>query len=506
MSVGQCRISSETGSRVFMGLRLSPLIVRQGPFLLAGLGVLCGVLVAFLVPGVLGASSGIALAGGCLVGAALKLDSRLQRQVEQLAAAVGEVKVRLSMINIRLDGLAQRLDQKPMSEADAAPARATLAELTAEVGILGGLLKDVADTLTDHQERIEEFSEKVVSEKAGADTAAAPAPATMPELLSAERPRDMEAAQIKASEARGAAIAKAVAEARIEIHLQPVVLLPQRKTCGYEALVRLRLDADTLLLPAEFLGVVEARGLGATLDAMVLTRTLAIARYLASKPDRLFVSCNISASTWSEPRAISSISRLLENYRNIVPHFVMEIPQRVFRSLEPTTLGLLGAMSAHGVQFALDQVSDTRFDTTALWDRGIRIVKVPVSLLLNEAAQSGRPDIAAADLSAWLARGGITLIAERVEMDRTVADVLELDVTTAQGFVFSPPRPVKAEVFNEPQPAQEATPPEPGESAGPLNLRPTVDGSVFASENAGGIGEAAEERKPFRAFLRRATA
>jgi cyclic-di-GMP phosphodiesterase, flagellum assembly factor TipF len=488
-----------------MGLRLSPILVRQGPFLLAGAGVACGALMGLLVPTALGFASGVALVGGSLIGAALKLDGRLQGQLEQLGAAVGEVKVRLAMINMRLDGLAQRLDQKPMSEADAAPARATIAELTAEVGILGGLLKDVADTLTDHQERLEvigDRSEGARSEGARSEGALPVAPVAA-STLTAERPKDIEAAQVKATEARGAAISQAIAEARIEIYLQPVVQLPQRKTCGYEALVRLRLDAETLLVPAEFLSVVESRGLGATLDAMVLTRTLAIARYLASRPDNLYVSCNISASTWSEPRAISSIARLLENYRNIVPHFVMEIPQRIFRSLDPATLGLLGGMSAHGVQFALDQVSDLRFDTSALNDRGIRMVKIPAALLLGEQAQPGRTDIAPADLSTFLARSGITLIAEKVELDRTVADLIELDVASAQGFVFSPPRPVKAEVFNEPPAAAET---DAADTDDGLNLRSSVDETVLAGAAPSASDTAGEERKPFRAFLRRATA
>lgn len=487
-----------------MGIRVPQLLVRQAPFLLAGTGVVCGALVGFLLPGTVGLASGIAIVGGSMIGAALKLDGRLQQQLETLSAAVGEVKVRLAMINMRLDGLAQRLDQKPMSEADAAPARATIAELTAEVGILGGLLKDVADTLADHEQRLDIYADKD-------GEAVAPvmsAPASGGTALVAERNKDIEAAQIKATEARTAAILEAIAQSRVEIYLQPVVNLPQRKTRGYEALVRLRLDADTLLLPAEFMSIVEARGLGSTLDAMVLTRTLAIARYLASKPDDLYVTCNLSSTTWSEPRAIASIARLLENYRNIIPHFVMEIPQRVFRSLEPATLGLLGGMSAHGMQFALDQVGDLRFDTTALWDRGIRMVKVPAALLLSEAAQGGKPDIAVSDLSAYLSRGGITLVAEKIENDRTVADIIELDVSAAQGFVFSPPRPVKADVFNEPAPVEETAEAEMDET----RLRAGVDASAIEGGDPVAEGGATdqsadgEERKPFRSFLRRATA
>jgi cyclic-di-GMP phosphodiesterase, flagellum assembly factor TipF len=291
----------------------------------------------------------------------------------------------------------------------------------------------------------------------------------------------VQAAQLRQSEARTGDIIEALAAGRIEIHMQPVMQLPQRRIQGYEALVRLRLNEETLLLPAEFFGVVTARGLTSTLDALVLTRALAIARHLGSKGGNLFVSCNISPATWAEPRALASLARLMETYRDHIKHLVIEIPQRIFRSLDPASLGLLGAMSAAGVRFALDQVNDLRFDTTTFHDRGIRFVKVAASLLMIPDETRGRSDIAAADLSALLARASIMLVAEKVEDDPGVADMIELGIQYAQGFAFAPPRPVRAEVFAEPV----AREPEPI-AAAPV--------------------DPAEARVPFRAVLRRASA
>lgn len=42
---------------------------------------------------------------------------------------------------------------------------------------------------------------------------------------------------------------------------------------------------------------------------------------------------------------------------------------------------------------------------------------------------------------------GIDLIAERVETETTVVDLLDYDVRFGQGFLFSPPRPVRAEAL-----------------------------------------------------------
>lgn len=479
-------------------------------------GVAAGAIAVLALPGALADATGLLLAGAGLVASAISYERRVLAQREQIFAAIGEVKVRLATNAIRLDSLAQRVEQLPMSEADAAPARAAINELTAEVGLLGDLLQQVATTLADHDTQL-----SVAQARRNAETAPSlPAPA--PELariahreaLAAARAEAIQAEQLRAADERAAIISTALAEGKVEVHLQPIVQLPQRRTRGYEALVRLRLDESTLLLPAEFLAIVEERGFGPTLDALVLTRTLAIARHLGSKDGGLFVACNFSAATWSSSQALVTLSRILDKYREHASHLVIEMPQRVFRALEPTSLGLLGAMSANGVRFALDHVGDLRFDPASLHDRGIRFVKVPAALLQAEAERSSI-DIAAADLAAQLARASIILVAEKIEDDPTVADMIELGVTYAQGLVISPPRPVKPEVFADPEPAKPvASAPEPERPAARISADilgyPATGTSPAAALPAppSGPGQkgSASERLPFRAVLRRASA
>ena len=44
-------------------------------------------------------------------------------------------------------------------------------------------------------------------------------------------------------------------------------------------------------------------------------------------------------------------------------------------------------------------------------------------------------------------RHGISLIAERIETEAVVVDLLDYDVRFGQGFLFSPPRPVRADAL-----------------------------------------------------------
>ncbi len=94
----------------------------------------------------------------------------------------------------------------------------------------------------------------------------------------------------------------------------------------------------------------------------------------------------------------------------------------------------------------MDHVADLRMEPRDLFERGFRYIKVPAQLLLNRGG-AGSSDIHPADLSDLLARSGIDLIAERIESESSVVDLLDYDVKYGQGFLFSHPRPVRADAL-----------------------------------------------------------
>jgi len=80
-----------------------------------------------------------------------------------------------------------------------------------------------------------------------------------------------------------------------------------------------------------------------------------------------------------------------------------------------------------------------------LASRGFRFVKLRANLILNRGGVAA--DIHPGDLPDLLARFGIDLIAEKIESEGSVVDLLDYDVKFGQGFLFSPPRPVRAEAL-----------------------------------------------------------
>ena len=156
------------------------------------------------------------------------------------------------------------------------------------------------------------------------------------------------------------------------------------------------------------------------------------------------VFCNVAAATLGNPTTFAQCLDFLEANRALAPSFVLEFKQATFRNLGPTETEHLAALAQRGYRFSIDHVTDLRIEPRELADRGVRFIKVPAALLLDQR-QSSASDIHPSDLSDLLGRFGIDLIAERIEGERAVVDLLDYDVRFGQGFLFAPPRPLRPE-------------------------------------------------------------
>ncbi|WP_244937328.1 EAL domain-containing protein, partial [Methylobacterium crusticola] len=231
----------------------------------------------------------------------------------------------------------------------------------------------------------------------------------------------------------------------LEVHLQPVVSLPQRKVTFYEALARLRLG-ETRLTPAEFMPALERHGRTTELDRLMLARVTAVSRHLATRGSDAPVAYALSPGSLFEPGFLRAVARLVDLHPELAGRLILALPQRSWRSLDAEQAGALAALRER-IGLALDRVTDLRLDPGALAARGAGFAKIGVGLLLAPGA---------ADLAAALARAGIRVIAEGVEREADVPDLIDLDLPLAQGTVFAPARAVRPEVLSPP-----AAPPAP---------------------------------------------
>jgi cyclic-di-GMP phosphodiesterase TipF (flagellum assembly factor) len=106
----------------------------------------------------------------------------------------------------------------------------------------------------------------------------------------------------------------------------------------------------------------------------------------------------------------------------------------------------LAALAERGFRFSMDNLTDFRVNASELNERGFRFVKAPARLFFNRLGAISS-DIPPAEFSDVLGRFGIDLIADRIEHENTVVDLLDYDVRFGQGALFSPPRPIRPDAF-----------------------------------------------------------
>lgn len=242
-----------------------------------------------------------------------------------------------------------------------------------------------------------------------------------------------------------AAVAGAIDGQRIDLYLQPIVTLPQRKVRYYEAMSRLNAGDGEIVAAADFLPYAEAGSLVPKLDGLCLLRCVQVVRRLLLKNRDIGLFCNLSAATLTDA-GFPQLLELIDANRAIAPSLVFEFTQNAVRGMGPIEHESLAALAERGFRFSMDGLVDLRIEPRELTARGFRFVKAPAALLLNRVG-SATANIHPADFSDLLGRFGIDLVADRIESESTVVDLLDYDVRFGQGFLFSPPRPVRAEAL-----------------------------------------------------------
>jgi cyclic-di-GMP phosphodiesterase TipF (flagellum assembly factor) len=254
-------------------------------------------------------------------------------------------------------------------------------------------------------------------------------------------------------------VREALAENRVDLYLQPIVGLPQRRTVFYESFSRLRDASGRVLMPAEYLAVAEPAGLMTAIDNLLLFRCVQIVRRLAKQDRKIGIFCNISMASLADESFFPQFLDLLSANRDLAGALIFEVGQAAFESRGSVEARNMGKLADLGFRFSLDKVADLDLDLQDLTRSDVKFVKVAAQLLLDELTEvDGRlilrslPDLAAEDFAALTRRYGVEVIAEKVEAERQVVDVLDLDIAYGQGHLFGEPRAIREAVLAEADP------------------------------------------------------
>jgi cyclic-di-GMP phosphodiesterase TipF (flagellum assembly factor) len=270
---------------------------------------------------------------------------------------------------------------------------------------------------------------------------------------SSTAPRSDEAPLVQANAAE--MVREALDANRVDLYLQPVVGLPQRRTYFYEGFTRIRDVSGEVIPPSAFLTAAEQAGLITDVDNLLLLRCVQIVRRLTKSDRRVGVFCNVSINSLGDEDFFPAFLDFLRRNSDLSGALIFELPRAAFENRSATAARNMARLADFGFRFSIDRVDDLDVDLAEMQRAGVRFMKVAGSRLV-EAIHGGEPiagreprALRSEDIAALFARYGIDLIAEKIEAESTVVEVLDLDIAYAQGHLFGAPRPVRDEVMAE---------------------------------------------------------
>lgn len=242
---------------------------------------------------------------------------------------------------------------------------------------------------------------------------------------------------------------------RVDLYLQPIVSLPQRKLRYYEALSRLRDDKGQVIMPAQYMQVAGQAGLMSVVDNLLLFRCVQIVRRLTQKSREIGIFCNISGDTLADREFFPQFLDYMRVNRDLAGHIIFEFSQDAVAAAGLEGEKNLTALATMGFALSMDHVDSLRLDFLRLKAIGFRHLKIRAGAMMTGLSGTGSA-VAAEDFKKLLTRHGLNLIAEHVEDEKTVIQLLDYAVDYAQGYLFGEPRAVREDQikpFGAPEPA-----------------------------------------------------
>ena len=312
---------------------------------------------------------------------------------------------------------------------DAAEGGRELQEVASEVRVLHALVEELYSTGSGRPDHaLPPLPKEAKIEKAIDDQEVFGSPTTM--------------APVKLSENDMLDIMRdALRQNRVDLYLQPIVSLPQRKHRYFECFSAVRNAHGAVITPDRYIEIAKKSGLIKAIDNMLLFRCIQLVKKIQKHDYATSFFCNVSPTTRADREFFQEFREFLERNEEMAPSIVFEFSQADIAAHPEEVIEDVERLSTVGYRFCMDQIVDLDFDAEALAELGFHFVKVEAGTLLPDRG-GDNPSVAEniAALKRRLDSAGIDLIVEKIETEQMLIELLDYNIDFGQGYLFGEPR------------------------------------------------------------------
>lgn len=235
-------------------------------------------------------------------------------------------------------------------------------------------------------------------------------------------------------------VREALRDDRVEVVLQPIVSLPQRKRRYYECFSRLSSAEGTVVVPEQYLAIAEREGLITAIDNMLLFRCIQLVRRIQRSSQNVGFFCNVAGNTLQDVDFFGDFAEYLDGNPDLAPSLVFEFSQADLARVDAPAAGMLDRLNKLGCRISMDQVSEFDIDADRLAALHVSFVKIDVARLLDGDVEARATLL---DLQRKFERAGIDLIAEKIEREEVLVELLDYGIDFGQGYHLGEPKLAK---------------------------------------------------------------
>lgn len=235
---------------------------------------------------------------------------------------------------------------------------------------------------------------------------------------------------------------RAVESSAFELNFQPIVCLATKKVAGFEALVRWRRDAETIIMPDDFIPTAEACGLIVPLGTWVLREACkAVVRFHKendSNPD-LYISVNVALQQFQQLHFVKLVRDILLE-TGAHPRWIrLELTESTAATNPTHAARTITHLHEMGIQVSIDDFGTGYSSLAHLQAMPFDTLKIDRSFITKHSDNSADWSfvVAMKQLADSL---GMKVIVEGIENEFQQAELESFGCEFGQGWLFGKPQ------------------------------------------------------------------
>lgn len=241
-----------------------------------------------------------------------------------------------------------------------------------------------------------------------------------------------------------ALIAEAVEANRMDVYLDPILGLDDRKARHFELSVRLITATGAGLGEEELHRAAAGTGLLARIDASKLASAAGVIKRLQTRGSGASLFSAVAGESLADDNFAGAFAEILAAEEGSGTRLVLTFAQAEARNFTAAHWRAITDMAAIGLKFAVTDVTDLDMDFEVLTRNGFDFIKLDAPVFLEGLPAPGG-HIPAADICRHLSGLGLGLIVGGIVAERDLARIMGFGAILGQGTLFGGPRSVELE-------------------------------------------------------------